>query len=309
MILPRALVLSVLPLLVIGEQFEIPAVEAIVDKVLHNYSKWVNFKGHSSHSDTAKRSAATNVAKRGLAYNNNNPNNNAAYANLFAGYPKVSWGYDWGYPSWGLGSNFEFVPMLWGLPSGSDPNWTAAVDTAGTLNILGFNEPDLTYSGSANILPANAAAGYKTYMEPFAAKVKIGMPNVLWNNVGSSSGGNYDTAQWTQYFLGNCTGCHFDFAAIHWYQDCDPGNGQSGPEWFQGNVTEAYQTLNLPIWITEFECYGSDAQQVTFLQQVLPWLDEQSYVERYAYFGVFPDYLVNSAGNGLSDIGVAYATT
>jgi hypothetical protein len=201
------------------------------------------------------------------------------------------------------------VPMLWGLPSGSDPGWTAAVQTARTKNILGFNEPDLTYSGSSNILPANAAAGYATYMEPFAGTVKIGMPNVLWNNVGSSSGGNYDSAVWTQYFLGNCTGCHFDFAAIHYYQDCDPADGQSGAAWFQGNVTNAYNTLHLPIWITEFQCYGTDAQQVAFLQTVLPWLDAQSYVARYAYFGVFPDYLVNSAGTGLSDIGMAYATT
>ena len=192
--------------------------------------------------------------------------------------------------------------MLWGLPSGSDPGWTSAVQTAGTKNILGFNEPDLTYSGSSNILPADAAAGYKTYMEPFSGQVRIGMPNVLWNNVGSSSGGNYDTAVWTQYFLGNCTGCHFDFAAIHWYQDCEPS-------WFQGNVTNAYDTLHLPIWITEFQCYGTDAQQVDFLQAVLPWMDAQSYVERYAYFGVFPGYLVDSAGTGLSDIGVAYATT
>jgi hypothetical protein len=201
------------------------------------------------------------------------------------------------------------VPMLWGLPSGTDADWTAAVDTPGTLNILGFNEPDLTYSGSANILPADAAAGYVTYMEPFADSVKIGMPNVLWNNVGSSSGGNYDSAVWTQYFLGNCTGCHFDFAAIHYYQDCDPADGQSGAAWFQGNVTDAYNTLNLPIWITEFQCYGTDAQQVSFLQTVLPWLDEQSYVARYAYFGVFPDYLVSSDGTALSDIGTAYATT
>lgn len=45
--------------------------------------------------------------KRGLAYNNNNPGANAEYANLFTGYSKVSWGYDWGYPSWGLASSFE----------------------------------------------------------------------------------------------------------------------------------------------------------------------------------------------------------
>ena len=200
--------------------------------------------------------------------------------------------------------------MLWGLPSGSDPSWTAAVQTAGTKNILGFNEPDLTYSGSSNIIPAKAAAGYQTYMEPFAGgSIKIGMPNVLWNNGGSSSGGNYDSAVWTQYFLGNCTGCHFDFAAIHWYQDCDPGDGQSGAAWFQGNVTNAYETLKLPVWITEFQCYGSDAQQIAFLQQVLPWLDAQSYVGRYAYFGTFPGHTINANGTGLSDIGIAYATT
>lgn len=200
--------------------------------------------------------------------------------------------------------------MLWGKPTGAAPDWTAAVQTPGTKNILGFNEPDLTYSGSANILPADAAAGYKTYMEPFQSAVKIGMPNVLWNNdVGSSSGGNYNSRVWTQYFLGNCTSCHFDFAAIHYYQDCEPGNGQDGALWFQGNVTNAYNTLNLPIWITEFQCYGSEAQQITFLQKVLPWLDAQSYVSRYAYFGTFPDFLINHDGTGLSALGTTYATT
>jgi hypothetical protein len=198
--------------------------------------------------------------------------------------------------------------MLWGLPSGADPAWTAAVQTSGTKYILGFNEPDLAYSGSANILPANAAQGYITYMEPFSGSVKVGMPNVLWNNVGSSSGGNYDSKVWTQYFLGNCTGCHFDFAAIHYYQDCDLADGQSGAAWFKGNVTDAYNTLNLPVWITEFYCDGTDEQQILFLQQVLPWLDSQNYVGRYSYFGAFPQYLLDSTGDGLSDVGLAYAT-
>lgn len=46
------------------------------------------------------------VAKRGLAYNTNNPEGNAMYTNLFASYSKISWGYDWGFPSAGL-SSFE----------------------------------------------------------------------------------------------------------------------------------------------------------------------------------------------------------
>lgn len=199
--------------------------------------------------------------------------------------------------------------MLWGTPGpGPYPAWTAAVQSADVKSLLSFNEPDLTYSASSNILPANAAAGHKTYIEPFTGSRKIGMPNVLWNNVGSSSGGNYNTRQWTQYFLGNCTGCHFDYAAIHYYQDCNPPSGQSGAAWFQGNVTDAWNTLKKPIWVTEFECYGSENQQIAFLQQVLPWLDAQSYVQRYAYFGTFPEYLINATENGLSALGLAYAT-
>ena len=199
--------------------------------------------------------------------------------------------------------------MLWGLPSGPDPSWTAAVQTAGTENILGFNEPDLTYSGSSNIDPAPAATGYKTYMQPFAHSVRIGTPSILWNNIdGTSSGGAYNSRVWTEYFLGNCSTCTFDFAAIHYYQACVADDGSSAAGWFTGNVTDAWETLGLPIWVTEFECYGSEDQQRGFLEEVLPWLDEQVFVERYAYFGVFPGFLVDDAGDGLSEFGVTYAT-
>lgn len=52
-------------------------------------------------------SSGTGIGKRGLAYNNNNPSANAVYANMFKGYNKISWAYDWGYPSWGLDTFFE----------------------------------------------------------------------------------------------------------------------------------------------------------------------------------------------------------
>lgn len=202
--------------------------------------------------------------------------------------------------------------MLWGKPSGAAPDWTAAVQTPGTRHILGFNEPDLTYSASSNILPAVAAAGYATYMQPFRDRVQIGMPSVLWNNdVGASSGGAYNSRVWTRYFLGNCTACHFDFAAIHYYQDCEPAGRAAGDgaAWFMGNVTDAHSTLRLPVWVTEFQCYGSEAQQIRFLERVMPWMDAQSWVARYAYFGTFPDFLVSHDGTALSALGTAYATT
>lgn len=50
---------------------------------------------------------STGVGKRGLAYNNNNPDQNAEYANLFTGYSKITWGYDWGYPAYNLDPSFE----------------------------------------------------------------------------------------------------------------------------------------------------------------------------------------------------------
>lgn len=159
------------------------------------------------------------------------------------------------------------------------------------------------------MLPVDAAAGYKSYLDPFRNTVKIGMPNVLWNNYNSSSsGGNYSSRTWTKYFLGNCTSCHFDFAAIHYYQDCEPADGADGAAWFQSNVTDAYNTLRLPIWVTEFQCYGTETQQIKFLQSVLPWMDAQSFVDRYAYFGTFPEMLINEHGTGLSAMGTAYAT-
>jgi hypothetical protein len=45
------------------------------------------------------------------------------------------------------------------------------------------------------------------------------------------------------------------------------------------------------------------------LDQALPWLDSQDYVERYAYFGAFPDFLINADGTALSDLGDTYAST
>ncbi|KAA8577290.1 hypothetical protein EYC84_007262 [Monilinia fructicola] len=201
--------------------------------------------------------------KRGLAYDRNNPFGDATFANLFKSYTFQC-------------SGVSPVPLI--------QIGVAAVNIA--KSILGFNEPDLTYEQSSNMLPAAAATGYKSYIEQFAGQVRIGTPNVLWNNWNSwSSGGSYNSRVWTQYFL-----------------------GASGSDWFISNVTNAHDTLNLPIWVTEFQCYGTDEQQAQFLRAVLPWLDAQSWVERYAYFGAFPGFLLNTAGTALSLAGQAYVS-
>jgi hypothetical protein len=62
---------------------------------------------YQSTSSGGSTSPPSGTGKRGLAYNNNNPSGNATFANMFKGYSKISWAYDWGYPSYGLDASFE----------------------------------------------------------------------------------------------------------------------------------------------------------------------------------------------------------
>lgn len=58
----------------------------------------------------------------------------------------------------------------------------------------------------------------------------------------------------------------------------------------------------LPVWVPEFQSFGD---QEGFLAQVLPWLDGQAQIERYAYFMVVEGSLVQ--GGGLSALGKNFA--
>lgn len=224
--------------------------------------------------------------KRGLPYNN------GTLANLFSGYSQVTWAYNWGYDRIGASDSFDFSPMLWGLPNAPNPQWTAAVEAAGVKEILGFNEPDL--GSQSNINPSDAAAGYLEFMQPFADQVRIGTPAVT-NGPPPNMG-----IGWMDQFVANCSTCTLDFVAIHWYSNNDP-------EGFKSHVQQFYK-YNRPIWITEFAASGSEQDQISFLQTVLPWLDSQPLVERYAYFGTFPGFLVSENGDAPSQLGQVYAT-
>lgn len=71
-----------------------------------------------------------------------------------------------------------------------------------------FNEPD--NAGQSNISPADAAALWLEYIEPFASQAKLVSPAIT--NGGAPSG-----VTWMQDFLGNCTTCTIDAIAMHWY--------------------------------------------------------------------------------------------
>jgi len=227
--------------------------------------------------------------KRGLAYNDPSlcPNFKSS---------QITWAYNWGSTGFDqLDHDFEFVAMLWGS-IGFD-SWNAnaqlAID-AGCKHLVAFNEPDI--EGQATMDAGTAAEAYKKYMNPFAGKALLGGPAVT-NSMQPGQG-----LAWLQAFVDACNGeCHIDFFPVHWY---DP----------TGNMDSLKQHLDKthdiadgkPVWLSEFGLggAGSQDQQVSFLNQVLPYLDQTSYVERYAYFGVLPGTLVD--GDTVSEAGKVY---
>lgn len=61
----------------------------------------------------------------------------------------------------------------------------------------------------------------------------------------------------------------------------------------------------------QFQAYGTIDEQSAFLEQAIPWLDNNSCVYRYAYFGVADpnQSLLENGGPALSALGVQYTFT
>ncbi|KAI5210120.1 hypothetical protein E4T39_00442 [Aureobasidium subglaciale] len=247
-------------------------------------------KASSTSSSAAPASSNTGNGKRGLAYNT------ASLLGCFENNDQVTWGYNWDSDSAGLSSSFNYVPLLWGTSNGHAEVWNERATDAiasGSTHLMSFNEPDMT--SQANMSPEEAASAYKTYMMPFAGKAKLGAPAVT--NGGGSMGLN-----WLSAFLSACDGCQVDFVTIHWYDSA------SNTAYFKEHVQNATDVSGgKPVWVTEFAPTGaSDSDVATFLEDVMPWMDSQSFVERYSYFMASDGVLIS--GTEPSTFGTTYAT-
>ncbi|KAL4867281.1 hypothetical protein BDV12DRAFT_171629 [Aspergillus spectabilis] len=246
------------------------------------------------HDHMHKRETTTNSSKRGAAYND---------ATLVSSLSSVSWAYDWNMYTMGdLPTNVEFVPMLWG--SKMFTGWFAAIQTllnSGSTYILGFNEPDM--DSQAAMSSSSAARYYKEFITPLSGKAKLVSPAVT-NGVGSDVG-----LDWMRNFLNSCTDCGVTALAVHWY-----GDSADDFKTFVGQATDLATEFNLEggTWVTEFALNsdlsgtGGTSTSSDFLGEVLPWLDEQTGVTRYAYFMCADGYLLS--GSELSLSGKAYSS-
>jgi hypothetical protein len=142
-----------------------------------------------------------------------------------------------------------------------------------------------------------AVSNWKQSFQPYAGKVSLVSPAVT--NGPAPMGLAY-----LKSFISSCQGCTIDACAVHWYDSA------TNIQYFKNYVTDAISACGgKPIWLTEFGASGSDDQVVSFLGEVLPWMDSNPGVARYAYFMTAKgsSYLVNNGG-GLSKIGQAYNT-
>ena len=259
----------------------------------------------SSNSNTGTTTSAS--GKRGLAYNPSSGN-----LDMWSSYSALSWGYNWADTPQGLPSRMEYVPTLWGTASVHSGNWDSAVKAAtsgsGTHYLMSFNEPD--NPGQANMDVGSAVAAFNQLMKPYAsANVLLGSPSVT-SATGPNSAGIPQGLDWLSGFLKQCTGCPISFVSIHWY-GCQNGCSVSSDiSEFKSHVQSAIKAAvnpatgqNVPVWVTEFQSF-TDPEG--FLSEVLPWLDGEGGVSRYAYFMATEGILMN--GGSVNAVGAKYAS-
>ena len=244
--------------------------------------------------------------KRGLAFNHASPS-----LSLFssAGSLLSGWCYNWNSaPDTTLPSSISYVPMLHSLIPVHTSTWSQRANSAIDANskagrgtwLMAFNEPDIP--SQANLDVGAAVAGYRQYFGPLQGKggVKLGSPAVSNGESASKPMG----LAYLSSFLGACGGCQVDFVPVHWY-GCDDGCPVANDiDAFKKFVTKAVAAAKgKPVWVTEFQRKGANEEE--FVKSVVPWLEGQGGVERYAYFMVQEGSLVQ--GGKPSGVGMAYA--
>lgn len=221
------------------------------------------------------------------------------FGGRYTGGLNCSWYYMWGGFSDGRDAS-QWVPMAWG---GGWLNPTREKELRkmdNLVQILGFNEPDDCegQSGQHGDLCKQKVAVEKT--KPLARLgLRMGGP-------GLRESGPFT---WLPEYMKHAEkqGVRIDFVAVHWYdwegvwqenQARKAGDEARIAEIrsvenifarFKRYIHTVHEKYGLPIWITEFNCNPGreESLQIEFMKRAMPWLDEQDFVERYAYFQPF----------------------
>lgn len=200
--------------------------------------------------------------------------------------------------------NVEFVPMLWGGSSVTATNvakLNALYEQGKIKYVLGFNEPDLTEE--SNMTVAVALDKWEYLCQNLNPGIKLVSPATSYPSLKETS--------WMVQFMNGVQerNLRVDYIAVHIYQ---PNTASL----FTNPVNAVYERWGKKVWITEFgvrdESTGGDPtknrytreQMVSFMETLLPQLEDMEAVDRYAWFnssptiaGLWPCGLVDTDGS------------
>ncbi|KAH8177698.1 glycosyl hydrolase catalytic core domain-containing protein [Sarocladium implicatum] len=267
-------------------------------------------------------------SKRGLALISSTSESDISF--LTANNSPIAWYYTWSPYAHSAVSSSDavFLPLLHGVDAAEDEELTAILGRApdSSTHLLTFNEPDhIEGDGGSDISPKDAAKAYIEHIVPLRnGSTSDGR---TWNISHPSVTGSGQGLDWLREFNESCwdidsrNGCPTDFIAVHYYGDFPGLAGWLGTlREFYGNMSrrggdddddddddddaddDDNENNVPPFWITEMAFAGEDDEaNVAMLNESMKYLDDQDWVEGYAWFGAFRSDGANEwTGDGVS---------
>jgi len=197
----------------------------------------------------------------------------------------TGWFYNWS--SSGYQNIYhEYVPMAWGAKVINDESdIDVFTNKYKATHALGFNEPDdcNEQSGQYNNL-CNTDIAIKYYQNLMKTGLRIVSPACHENQV----------LGWLKTFNNKAKdkNIRIDVIAVHWYDwaSSPASSPNADPKKvfnrFKTYLQNVYNYYHLPMWITEFNANPNRTTYVNneFMKLALPYLENLSYIERYAWF-------------------------
>jgi len=219
--------------------------------------------------------------KRGIAFVDGPAGTEADHLTQYvnAHTDKIKWlGNFFSAPPPNLKSSIEFVPQMYGLKSVDDwAKWGAQEYGKGDKFMFSFGEPETNNTDLHQDAPT-AVSNWMKWMAPYAKNVTIGAPGVLQGT---------DDLKYLEAFLEGCKTnkppCKLGFVALHWVYKADLSNVQGFKNAVNDAIVNATRPYDLPLWVDNIQAGGTSDQQIAFLDEIVPWLENNPEVYRYGY--------------------------
>ncbi|WRT69895.1 uncharacterized protein IL334_006886 [Kwoniella shivajii] len=206
----------------------------------------------------------------------------------------IGWWYDWSADPSGHSGTPIAVPMLWGAGTSDSTDASRlsifeAITTAPQY-IMGFEEPDCSTWGSANVAVSVAATLWNTLIGPWKAKGSTLLSPSMCHQAADAYTGYLSSFQ-SQITV------PWDITNIHVNKNSMDG--------VKADIDYYYNTFGKPIWVTEFACVDDSSSFIpctdqseinTFINEIVALFESDSRVHAYAY----------SNGDGLGDVWPMY---